>query len=304
MSPEIDQLASKVEPKVIAWRRDIHQNPELGNREFRTSTLVAEHLRKLGMEVTTKVAHTGVVGILRGRWPDPVVALRTDMDALPVRKAIDLPFASRAKAQYNGKETSVAHACGHDAHTAILMGVAEVLVSGRERLPGTVKFIFQPAEDSKPDGEEGGADLMIREGVLDNPKPEAIFGLHVVPLPSGIIGYRPVGLMAGVDNFRIVVRGRGTHGGMPWFGVDPVPVAAQIVLGLQSIVSRQIDPTTAPAVLTVGVIRVAASSMWCRAKSRSAAPSGPSIRACAAIFRSASRPPQPPLPRPPGRAPR
>lgn len=252
---EIDRLAAKVEPQVVAWRRDIHQNPELGNREVRTAALVAEHLRRLGLEVTTNVAHTGVVAILRGGQPGPVVALRADMDALPGKEAVDLPFASKVKAQYNGQEVSVMHACGHDAHTAILMGVAEVLSTLRRDLHGTVKFVFQPAEDSKPDGEEGGAELMIKEGVLQNPQPEAIFGLHVVPYPSGVIGYRPGGIMAGVDNFRIVVQGRATHGGMPWHGVDPVPVAAQIVLGLQTIVSRQIDLTTAPAVVTVGVIR-------------------------------------------------
>ena len=252
---EIDRLAAKVEPQVVAWRRDIHQHPELGNREIRTAALVAEHLRKLGLEVTTKVAHTGVVGVLRGGQPGPVVALRADMDALPGKETVDLPFASKAKTQYNGQEVSVMHACGHDAHTAILMGVAEVLSSVRKELRGTVKFIFQPAEDSKPEGEEGGAELMIKEGVLQNPEPEAIFGLHVVPYPSGVIGYRPGGIMAGVDNFRIVVQGRSTHGGMPWYGVDPIPAAAQIVLGLQMVVSRQIDLTTAPAVVTVGMIR-------------------------------------------------
>ncbi len=252
---EIDRLAAEAEPKVAAWRRDIHQNPELGNREFRTAGMVAEHLRKLGLEVTTGVAHTGVVGILRGGRPGPVVALRADMDALPVKEPEGLPFASKAKARYNGQEVSVMHACGHDAHTAILMGVAEVLASVRKDLRGTVKFLFQPAEDSKPDGEEGGAELMIKEGVLQNPAPEAIFGLHVVPYPSGVIGYRPGGILAGVDNFRIVVQGRAAHGGMPWYGVDPVPAAAQIVLGLQTVVSRQVDLTTAPAVVTVGIIR-------------------------------------------------
>lgn len=251
----IERLAEKVEPKVIAWRRDIHRNPELGNREFRTAAMVAEHLRSLGLEVTAKVAHTGVVGILRGGKPGGVVALRADMDALPVKEALDLPFASRVKTSYNGQEVSVMHACGHDAHTAILMGAAEVLAARRAGLKGTVKFIFQPAEDSKPDGEEGGAELMVREGVLENPKPDAIFGLHVVPLPSGVVAWRPGGIMAGVDNFRIVVRGRQTHGAMPWYGVDPVPAAAQVVLGLQTIVSRQVDLTAAPAVITVGIIR-------------------------------------------------
>jgi len=251
---KIDQLSSAVAPRVITWRRDIHQHPELGNREFRTAQLVADHLRRLGFEVKTGVAHTGVVGVLQGKKPGPVVALRADMDALPVKEALDLPFASKVKATYNGQEVSVMHACGHDAHTAVLLGVAEVLSALREQLPGTVKFIFQPAEDSKPDGEEGGAELMIREGVLENPKANVIFGLHVLPYPSGTIGYRPGGLMAAVDNFRIMVRGRQTHGALPWGGVDPIPVASQIILGLQTIVSRQIDLTAAPAVVTVGTI--------------------------------------------------
>jgi len=251
---DIDKLAANVEPKVVAWRRDIHQHPELGNREVRTAAIVAEHLRALGLEVTTGVAHTGVVGILRGRSASPVVALRADMDALPVKELTDVPFASRVRADYNGREVDVMHACGHDAHTAILMGVAEVLSAHRATLPGTVKFVFQPAEDSRPDDEAGGASEMIKAGVLDQPKVDAIFGLHVGPLPHGTIGYRPQGAMAGASVFTISVAGRQTHGAMPWAGVDPIPIAAQIVLGLQTIVSRQLDLTAAPAVLTIGTL--------------------------------------------------
>jgi amidohydrolase len=251
---DIEALAASVEPKVVAWRRDVHQHPELGNREVRTAALVAEHLRSLGLEVRTGVAHTGVVGVLRGRSASPVVALRADMDALPVKELVDVPFASRVRAEYNGREVDVMHACGHDAHTAILMGVAEVLAARREALPGTVEFIFQPAEDSRPDGETGGAAEMIRSGVLDRPRVDAIFGLHVGPLPHGTIAYRPQGAMAGVSVFTISVTGRQTHGALPWAGVDPIPVAAQIILGLQTIVSRQLDLTAAPAVLTIGTL--------------------------------------------------
>jgi amidohydrolase len=255
ISPDdIDALARSVESKVVAWRRDIHQHPELGNRELRTAGLVASHLRSLGLDVTTGVAHTGVVALVRGRTPSPVVALRADMDALPVKELADVPFASRVRAEYNGREVDVMHACGHDAHTAILMGVAEVLAARRGDLPGTIKLIFQPAEDSRPDGEDGGAAAMIRAGVLDDPKVDAIFGLHVGPLPHGTIGYRPQGAMAGVSVFSITVEGRQTHGAMPWAGVDPIPLAAQVILGLQTIVSRQLDLTAAPAILTIGTL--------------------------------------------------
>jgi amidohydrolase len=250
----VNDLASDLEDKVIAWRRDIHQYPELSNREFRTAKLVADHLRALNLEVTTGVAHTGVVGILRGGSGERVVALRADMDALPVTEAVDLPFASTVRANYNGQEVGVMHACGHDAHTAILMGVAEVLSKVADRLPGTVKFIFQPAEEGAPAGEEGGAELMIREGVFDDPRPSAIFGLHVVPLPAGLIGYRSGPALASSDRLRIIVRGRQTHGAVPWRGVDPITVASQIVTGLQTIVSRQVDLTVAPAVISLGRI--------------------------------------------------
>jgi amidohydrolase len=254
LGAQVDRLASQVQGKVVAWRRDIHQHPELSNRESRTAELVANHLRSLGMEVRTGVAHTGVIGVLRGGKPGPVVALRADMDALPVTEEVDLPFASKVRTTYNGQDVGVMHACGHDAHTAMLMGAAEVLAGMRADLPGTVKFIFQPAEEGAPAGERGGAQLMIEEGALDDPKPSAIFGLHVLPFPAGEIRYRAGGIMASADAFRIIVRGRQTHGAQPWNGIDPIVVASQIVLGLQTITSRQIDLTAGAAVITVGAI--------------------------------------------------
>jgi amidohydrolase len=252
----IDHEAKAIESKLIAWRRDIHQNPELGNREFRTSALVAEHLKKLGYDVREKVGHTGVVAVLKGGKPGPVVALRADMDALPVTEEVDLPFASKVRTTWRGKETGVMHACGHDAHTAILMAAAEVFSKLRSELPGTVKLIFQPAEEGAPPGEEGGARLMIKEGALDNPRPEVIFGLHVTsPGRTGAVFYRPGASMAGSDSFRIIVKGKGTHGARPWGGVDPIVIAAQIILGLQTIESRQVDVTSEPSVLTIGMIQ-------------------------------------------------
>ncbi|MEO5862990.1 MAG: amidohydrolase, partial [Burkholderiales bacterium] len=240
---------------VIDWRRDIHQHPELSNREFRTAKLVAEHLQKLGLEVKTGVAKTGVVAVLVGGKPGPVVALRADMDALPVVEAVDLPFASKVKGEYEGKEVGVMHACGHDTHVAILMGVAEMFAKVKDQLPGTVKFIFQPAEEGPPRGEEGGAALMVKEGALENPKPNAIFGLHVVAMMNtGTIGYRAGPMMAAADILRIKVKGRQTHGSQPWSGVDPIVTAAQIVLGLQTIISRQVNITSEPAVVTIGSI--------------------------------------------------
>lgn len=250
----IDEKAAEINEQVIMWRRDIHAHPELGNREFRTAGLVAEHLQDLGMEVRTEVGHTGVVATLEGGKPGPVVALRADMDALPVTELADVPFASKETAIYNGQEVGVMHACGHDNHVAILMGVAEVLASLRDDLPGTVKFIFQPAEEGAPAGEEGGADLMLKEGAFEDPRPEAIFGLHVWPGRVGTIQYRPGGAMASSDGLRIVVRGRQTHGASPWGGVDPIVVASQIVLGLQTIASRQIDVTATPSIITIGSI--------------------------------------------------
>jgi amidohydrolase len=253
---DVASAASRIEQKVIAWRRDIHQNPELGNREFRTSKAIAEHLRSLGaIEVRERIAHTGVVGILRGGLPGPVVALRADIDALPVEEQADVPFRSQARTMWNGAECGVMHACGHDAHTAILMGVAEVLVGLRERIPGTVKFIFQPAEEGVPDDERGGARLMIEEGCLEEPRVGAIFGLHVTSNhPTGMIGYRSGPLMASSDLFRVFVRGSQTHGAMPWRGVDPIVVGAQIVMGLQTIVSRRLNIAQEPSVVTVGQI--------------------------------------------------
>ena len=257
LAGSIEAAAHEIESRVIAWRRDFHANPELGNREFRTAGIVAEHLKKLGLdEVRTGVAHTGVVGLLKGALPGPVVALRADMDALPVEEEVDVPFASKVKAQWNGESVGVMHACGHDAHTAILMGVAEVLVGLRAKLRGSVKFIFQPAEELPPEGEEGGAKMMIAEGALEKPVPQAVFGLHVTSrLPLGVIGYRPGPTMASADSFSIKVNGRQTHGAMPWFGVDPIVTAAQVVLGLQTVVSRQVDLTREPAVVTIGMIK-------------------------------------------------
>jgi amidohydrolase len=252
---EIDRATATVLPRVIAWRRDIHQHPELGNRETRTAALVAEHLKAIGLEVRTGVAHTGVVGVLRGGKPGRAVALRADMDALPVTEEVDLPFRSTAKAEWDGREVGVMHACGHDNHVAILMGVAEVLAGMRARLPGSVTFLFQPSEEGPPAGETGGAPQMVAEGALRDPAVGAIFGLHVFPYPSGALVARPGAIMAASDNLAIVVRGSQTHGALPWAGVDPIVVASQIVLGLQTIVSRQADLVTGPAVVTIGMIQ-------------------------------------------------
>jgi amidohydrolase len=249
---EITRRAKAAEADVIAWRRDFHQNPELSNREERTARIVAERLRALGLEVKTGVARHGVVALLRGGKPGPVVALRADMDALPVTEAVDLPFASKARGTYQGKDVGVMHACGHDAHTAMLLGTATVLSGMKADVPGTVKFIFQPAEEGPPVGEEGGAPLMIAEGVLRDPAPAAIFGLHVTNIDYGTLGYKPEGMLAASDYLRFAVVGKQAHGGRPWEGIDPIVVASQIVMGLQTVVSRQSDPTTAPAVLTIG----------------------------------------------------
>lgn len=252
---DLDRLADQLEPKVIEWRHDIHEHPELGNREVRTSGIVAEHLKALGFEVQTGVAHTGVVAILRGGKPGPVVALRADMDALPVTEEVDLPFASKVKTNWAGKETGVMHACGHDTHVAILMGVAEALSKVKDQLPGTVKFLFQPAEESPPPGEEGGAALMVKQGAMENPHVDAVFGLHITSAAeTGTLGYRAGPFLAAMDIMRITVQGRTTHGSAPWTGVDPIVAAAQIILGLQTIVSRQINVTQEPAVITIGGI--------------------------------------------------
>ena len=255
LDQRIDEAAKKVAPKVIECRRDIHEHPELGNRESRTSKLVADKLRALGIEVRTPVAHTGVIGILRGGRTGRVVALRADMDALPVTEQVDVPFKSTVRSTYNGQEVGVMHACGHDAHVAVLLGVAEVLSGVRAEIPGTVVFLFQPAEEGAPAGEEGGAQLMVKEGTLDNPKVDAVFGLHVTSrYPVGQLAYRPGAMMAAVDSFRIKVHGKQTHGAYPWLGVDPIVTAAQIILALQTIPSRQVDVSLAPSIVTVGAI--------------------------------------------------
>ena len=250
----ISQHAERLNDQVIAWRRDLHANPELGNREFRTGKLVAEHLRKLGFdEVKESVAYTGVVGVLKGDKPGPCVALRADMDGLPVTEETDVPFKSLVRTMWNGAEAGVMHACGHDTHVAILMGVAEMLSQMRSEIHGSVKFIFQPAEEMPPIGEEGGAKLMIEQGCMQNPKVDAIFGLHITSkMHTNTIGYRVGPLMASADQFRIFIRGNQTHGAQPWSGVDPIVVGAQVVLGLQTIVSRKMNLTEEPSVVTVG----------------------------------------------------
>jgi amidohydrolase len=247
--------AEKIESKCVAWRRDFHENPELGNREFRTSKIIAEHLKKLGIEVKEGVAKTGVVGILKGGKPGPCIALRADMDALPLVERVKIPFASQKKTTYNGQEVGVMHACGHDSHVAILMSVAEVLTGLKNEIKRTIKFIFQPAEEGPPDGEEGGAALMVKEGVMSNPKVDVIFGLHISSeIEVGKIEYKPGSFMAAADWFSIKVKGKGSHGSQPWKGIDPIQISAQIMEGLQNIVSRQSDLTKAPVVITVGKI--------------------------------------------------
>ncbi len=249
----IKAKADAIESKVVAWRRDFHQHPELGNRETRTAQIIAKHLESLGIEVKTGIAKTGVVGILKGALPGPVIALRADMDGLPVLEKNDLPFASKETSTYNGAQVPVMHACGHDAHVAIQMGVAEILASMKSELKGTVKFIFQPAEEGPPVGEEGGAALMVKEGVLDNPKVEVIFGLHVSSgTEVGKIEYRPEGAMAGAMDMKITVKGKPSHGAYPWLSVDPIVTASQIVYGLQTIVSRNLNITENGAVVTIG----------------------------------------------------
>ncbi|RYZ21678.1 MAG: amidohydrolase [Chitinophagaceae bacterium] len=256
LNPQIEKGADRIEQQCIAWRRDLHQHPELGNRETRTAKIIADHLRSLGIEVKEGVAHTGVVGILRGGKPGPVIALRADMDALPVTERAPLPFASKQKAIYNGQEVGVMHACGHDTHVAMLMATASLLSGMKKDLAGTVKFIFQPAEEGAPAGEEGGAALMVKEGVLENPKVDVAFGLHInSKTPVGQIRYREGGLMAAADWFKISIRGKQTHGAAPWFGVDPVVVGAQIINGLQTIVSRQSEITKNPVVISTTIFK-------------------------------------------------
>jgi amidohydrolase len=248
--------AEKIEDKVIEWRRHFHQFPELSNREFNTAKKIAEHLESLGIEVQTEVAKTGVIGILKGGKEGPVVGLRADIDALPVTERNDLPFKSKVVSEYNGQKTGVMHACGHDTHIAIMMGVAEVLAGMKEDLAGTIKFIFQPAEEGAPQGEEGGAELMVKEGVLKNPDVEVIFGLHInAGTPVGQIKYKEGGIMAASDRYEIKVKGEQAHGSTPWAGVDPIVVSSQIIQGLQTIISRQTELTKEAAVVTVGMMQ-------------------------------------------------
>jgi amidohydrolase len=259
LKPILAQKADAMKQKVIAWRRDFHEHPELGNQEFRTAVIIAAHLKSLGIEVKEKVAVTGVVGILRGGKPGPVVALRADMDGLPVTERGDLPFKSKVITEFNGQKTGVMHACGHDAHVAILMAVAEILASEKANLAGTVKFIFQPCEegvyDSKGEKVLAGAELMVKEGVLENPKVDAIFGLHMTAeSDNGLIEYKPEATMAGVDQLDIKVLGKQAHGASPWTGIDPIVISSQIVLGLQTIVSRSVNIVDNPAIVTVGAI--------------------------------------------------
>ncbi len=256
VSPEqIDLLATEAQARVVEWRRWFHQNPELSNREFKTSEKVAEALREMGLEPVTGIAHTGVVAIIEGGKPGPLVAIRTDMDGLPVTEQTGLPFASTATDQYNGQETGVMHACGHDNHMAMLLGSAWVLSSVKDQLAGSVMLIFQPAEEGPPGNEEGGAELMIKEGIFEERMPDAVFGIHVgFNIPGGQISVRPGPLMAAADSFKIRVKGRQTHGARPWNGVDPIVVASQIVLAWQTIESRQVDVTLAPSIISVGRI--------------------------------------------------
>lgn len=252
----LDSDYEKIEEKVITWRRDIHQNPELSNREYKTAEKIASHLKSLGLEVQTGIAHTGVVGILKGDQPGKVVALRADIDALPVTERNDLPFRSEVQSEFLGEKVGVMHACGHDTHTAILMGVAEVLASNKDKIKGTVKFIFQPAEEGPPPGEEGGALLMVKEGVLKNPDVDAIFGLHInSQTPAGVIRYKAGGTLAAAQAFTIHVKGKQSHGSQPWSGVDPILISAKIIDGLQTIISREVNLTNEAAVITVGKIK-------------------------------------------------
>jgi len=248
-------ISAQLEQKVIEWRRDLHQHPELSNREFRTAKVIAKHLKDLGLEVQTGIAHTGVVGVLVGGKPGPTIAMRADMDALPVIEQTDLPFKSTAKSEYRGKEVGVMHACGHDLHMAMLMGAAEKLTSMKDEVAGTIVFIFQPAEEGAPNDEEGGAELMLKEGLFTKHKPEVVFGIHVWSAGNtGHIGYREGPLMASSDRFEITVKGRQTHGSRPWGGVDPIVAAGQIIGSTQTIVSRQVNITKAPAVISFGII--------------------------------------------------
>ncbi len=256
LKPQVDQLAGQIEARAIAWRHHFHQFPELSNREYNTANYIATYLKSLGLEVRTQVAYTGVVAILRGDKPGPVVALRADMDALPVKERVELPYASHERSMYAGDSVDVMHACGHDMHVAMLMGAADVMSHMKSSLSGTIVFLFQPAEEMAPPGEQGGAEFMIREGVLENPKVDVIFGLHMSSsLEVGKIRYKPGPALASQNPFTITVKGKQTHGAAPWLGVDPIVTAAQIIIGLQTIVSRQMDLTKEPVVISIGKIQ-------------------------------------------------
>jgi amidohydrolase len=256
VTAQVNTKADALQNQIVTWRRDFHEHPELGNHEVRTSGIIAKHLRSLGIQVQTGIATTGVVGILKGDKPGPVVALRADMDGLPVVERTPVPFASKVKTSYNGQEVGVMHACGHDSHMAILMAVAQILSTMKSELHGTVKFIFQPAEEGVEPGQKGGAEEMVKEGVLENPKVDAIFGLHINSQTEvGKITYRPGGTMAGVNDMQIIVKGRSAHGAYPWSSVDPIVVSAEIINNLQTIVSRNVDVTQNPAVVTIGAIK-------------------------------------------------
>jgi len=252
---KIDELASQIEPSVIEWRHHLHQYPELSNREFKTAAFIAEKLESFGLEVQTGIAHTGVVAILKGGKPGPVIGLRADIDALPVTERVPLEWASKEVSEYNSQKVGVMHACGHDTHISILLGTAKLLSEIKEDLKGTIKFIFQPAEEGAPQGEEGGAELMVKEGVLKNPDVDVIFGLHIwSTMETGKIGYKPEGTMAAANSYQIKVKGKQTHGSRPWGGIDPIVTSAMIINGLQTTVSRQAELTKDPAVVTVGAI--------------------------------------------------
>lgn len=256
LKQKIETAINRIEPQCIAWRQEFHKHPELGNREVNTAKIIADHLRKLGLDVKEGVAKTGVVAVLQGGKPGPCIALRADMDALPVTERVNIPYASKDKAIYNGQEVGVMHACGHDTHVAILMSVAEVLAGVKNDLKGSVKFIFQPAEEGAPEGEEGGAALMVKEGVMENPKVDVVFGLHIESaIEEGTIEYKSGSFMAAADFFTIKVKGKPSHGSQPWLGIDPIAASAQIIQGLQNIVSRQSELTKAPVVITVGKIQ-------------------------------------------------
>lgn len=254
LKPQTESAIQSIQPQMLQWRRHFHQYPELSNREVNTAKKVAEHLKSLGLEVQTGIAHHGVLGVLKGTKPGPTVALRADMDALPVTEQVDLHFASKVRSTFNGQEVGVMHACGHDAHTAMLMATASVLTQLKSQLAGTILFVFQPAEEGPPAGEEGGAKLMLKEGIFAKYKPDAIFGLHVWPGPAGQLQVKSEGIMAAADSFNITVKGKQVHGSSPWRGVDPIAVTGQLITALHQIPARQLDVTQAPAVLSVGQV--------------------------------------------------